>query len=140
MEIKNRTKGSAKIIGALLLAMAGMCGLASRAKAQELVKATFTLSGQTRFGSTILPAGRYTVSVEPVTGMRAVGSPVAFSVRPESGSGPMVAVLATLSQEGCDGGLSLVSDGTGFVAQSMCLDKQQLKLHFDLSKSSGKLL
>jgi hypothetical protein len=140
MQNETRTNGSVKIIGALLMAMVGVCGLASRAKAQELVKATFTLSGQTRFGSTVLPAGRYTISVEPVTGMRAVGRPVAFTARPESGVGPMVAILATLSQEGCEGGLALVSDGTGFVAQSMCLDKQQLKLHFDLSKSSGKLL
>jgi len=140
MQSENRTNGSVKMIGALLLATIGVFGLAGRAKTQELVKATFTLARETRFGSTVLPAGRYTVSVEPVTGMRAVGSPVAFSVRPESGRGPMVAVLATLSQEDCEGGLALVSEGTGFVAQSMCLDKQQLKLHFDLSRSSGKPL
>jgi hypothetical protein len=136
---EKRTIGRTLVAGALLLAMMGAGGLGSRATAQELVRARFTLSGETRFGTTVLPAGRYELLVEPISEMRAVGSPVAISVRSDDG-GRIAAVLATASQQGCDAsGLTLHSDGNGFVAQSLCLQPQQLTLHFDLART-GKLL
>jgi hypothetical protein len=137
----NRSKSifKAGILAALLVGAAGS-GIVSRVAAQELVKATFTLTEETRFGATVLPAGQYTLLVEPITPMRAVGSPVAITVRAENGSRTFVSVLATASQEGCSRDeLKLSSNGTGHFAQSMCLEKQQLMLHFDGSRS-GNLL
>jgi hypothetical protein len=140
MRQEKTTIGGLRIVGALLLAVIGVSGLASLAAARELVRAKFTLSAETRFGATVLPAGRYELLVEPISAMRAVGSPVAISVRSEDGA-RMAAVLAKASQQDCDAsGLTLHSDGSGFVAQSLCLQAQQLTLHFDLSRSGGKLL
>ena len=141
VKMKNETKATkiSRFTRVLALAVIAMFGIATLTPAQELVKATFTLTKDTRFGSTVLPAGRYTASVEPVSGMRTVGSTVAIVVRPEASSGRIVSVLATASREGCDGGLTLQAEGAGFAAQTMCLDKQQLVLHFDLSHS-GNLL
>jgi len=125
---------------ALLLGLVSVFAIANSASAQELVRATFTLNEETRFGTTVLPAGQYTLFVEPITPLRAVGSPVAITVRSDRASRPYVAVLATASQEGCGKDeLKLSSSTTGFVAQSMCLGTQQLMLHFDGSRS-GNLL
>jgi hypothetical protein len=129
------------VVGVLLaLALTGVCGVASRATAQELVKARFTLTEETRFGNTVLPAGQYTLLVEPISQLRPVGSPVAITVRSESASTPFVSVLATASQEGCDRDqLKLISTGAGQVAQSMCLEKQGLTLHFDGAHANNPL-
>ncbi len=130
------------VVGMLAaLALTGVCGFAGRTTAQELVKAKFTLTEEARFGSTVLPAGQYTLLVEPLSQLRPVGSPVAITVRSESGSAQFAAILATASQEGCDRDqLKLISAGTGYVAQSMCLEKQGLMLRFDGSHPNGNPL
>jgi hypothetical protein len=117
----------------LLFALFVVCGVSSPTSAQEIAKGTFTLTEGTRFGATVLPAGHYTLSVESVASTRAVGSLVSVFVRPESKTGPVASVLAMASQQGCEvtaNGLKLLSDGTGFVARSMCLEKQGLVVHF----------
>ena len=135
----NKSVYGAGILATLALALVG-AGAAGRVAAQDLVKAKFTLSSETRFGTTVLPAGQYTLFVEPISSVRAVGSPVAVTVRSENGTGPHVAVLVTASQEVCGKDeLKLNASGSGFVAQSMCLGTQQLMLHFDGSRS-GNLL
>lgn len=135
----NKSMFGAGILATLALALIGV-GAATRVAAQDLVKAKFTLTSDTRFGATVLPAGQYTLFVEPISPVRAVGSPVAITVRSENGGGPYVAVLATASQEGCGKDeLKLNPSGTGFVAQSMCLGTQQLMLRFDGTRS-GNLL
>ena len=130
------------VVGVLAaLALTAVCGVASRTAAQDLVKATFTLTSETRFGSTVLPAGQYTLLVEPISQLRPVGSPVAITVRPENGSGPFASILATAAQEGCGRDqLKVISTGAGFVAQSMCLEKQGLTLRFDGSHANGNPL
>ena len=136
---KNASAVGAGLLATLALGLIGAAA-ATRVTAQDLVKATFTLSKETRFGATVLPAGQYTLLIEPINPIRAVGSPVAISVRPESGTGPSVSVLATASQESCGKDeLKLNATGNGFAAQSMCLGSQQLMLHFDGSHS-GNLL
>ena len=70
------------------LAAIAILGVTTLTPAQDLVKARFTLSKETRFGATVLPAGQYTLFVEPISPIRAVGSPVAITVRSENGSGP----------------------------------------------------
>jgi hypothetical protein len=137
--MRNNTFTVAGLLGAL--AFTAVCGMAGRTAAQDLVKATFTLNSETRFGSTVLPAGQYTLLVEPISQLRPVGSPVAITVRPENGSAPFVSILATAAQEGCNRDqLKLLAVGTGYVAQSMCLEKQGLTLRFDGSHANGKPL
>ena len=113
-------------------------GVSSSTKAQELMKGTFTLSAETRFGGTLLPAGHYTVSVEPITTINGAGTRVLVFVRPETKSGPVASIFAMASQEACDtpSGLTLVSDSNGLAARSLCLSKQGLMVDFDLSRFS----
>jgi len=135
----NKSVYRGRILATLALALIG-AGAATRVVAQELVKAKFTLTAETRFGATVLPAGQYTLFLEPINSIRAVGSPVAITVRSDNGNGPYLSVLATASQEGCGKDeLKLNASGTGYAAQSMCLGTQQLMLHFDGSRS-GNLL
>jgi hypothetical protein len=108
------------------------------ARAQEIVKGTFTLDEGTRFGTTLLPAGHYTMFIAPVTSLTAPGSRVSVFIRPESKSGPVASVFALASQRACDAGsgLTLLSDGRGLVARSLCLEKQGLLVDFDSSRSA----
>lgn len=121
-----------------LFALILAAGVSSSIKAQELVKGTFTLSTEARFGGTLLPAGHYTVSVEPVTSVSARSSRVLVFVRSENKSGPVASVFATASTEACDtpSGLTLLSDGTGLAARSLCFSKQGIMIAFDLSRFS----
>jgi hypothetical protein len=129
------------IMRTLLFALFVVCGASNPTRAQEIVKGTFTLSEGTRFGDTLLPAGHYTVSIEPITSLRAVGSLVSVFVRPDGRTGPVASVVAMASQQGCEvtpNGLKLLSDGTGLVARSMCLETQGLMVHFDLSRTTER--
>jgi hypothetical protein len=131
MRFEKITATTKKILaGALCAAMALVGGV----KAQELVKGAFTLNAEARFGSTVLPAGHYTVSIAPVTALSATGARVLVFVRPESKPGPVASILAMASTEGCDtpSGLTLVSESSGLVARSLCLGKQGLSIDFDL--------
>jgi hypothetical protein len=138
---RNSSSSTMKMLLFALLVVCGVASSTSSARAQEIVRGTFTLNKGTRFGETLLPAGRYMVSVETLTSTRAVGSRVSVFVRPESGTGPVASVFALASQQGCEvtpNGLTLVSDGTGLVASSMCLEKQGLVIDFDLSRPSER--
>jgi hypothetical protein len=111
-------------------------GISSPANAQDNVKGTFTLSAETHFGTTLLPAGHYTVSIEPIASITSAGTRVLVFVRPETKSGPVASLFAMASAEACDtpSGLTLASDGTGLAARSLCLSKQGLMIDFDLSR------
>ena len=100
------------------------------------MKGTFTLNTETRFGTTLLPAGHYTVSVEPLTTVTGPASRVLVFDRPETKSGPVASLFAMASPEACDtpSGLTLASDGAGLAARSLCLSKQGLMIDFDLSR------
>jgi len=103
------------------------------------VKGAFTLNAETRFGSTVLPAGNYTVSVAQVTALTSSGSRVLVFVRPESKPGPVASILALASNESCENpsGLTLVSESNGLVARSLCLGKQKLAIDFDLPRAEA---
>lgn len=127
---ENALRGSSII--RMVLTIVLVCGVPASIVGQELVKGTFTLSEPVRFGSTVLPAGPYAMSIEPVTATK-----VLVFVRAENKVSPIASLLATASQRGCDvgsRGLNLESDGNGLVARSMCLDKQELTIDFDLSR------
>jgi hypothetical protein len=129
--LKNINTTTKKVLaGTLFAAMALVGGV----KAQELVKGAFTLNAEVRFGSTVLPAGHYTVSIAPVTALAASGTRVLVFVRPESKAGPVASILAMASSETCEtpSGLTLVSESSGMVARSLCLSKQGLAIDFDL--------
>jgi len=130
---------SSRIMTKLFLFALVLAGaVSSSTKAQELVKGTFTLDTEARFGGTLLPAGHYTVSVEPVTSIAAAGSRVLVFVRSENKSRPVASVFALASTEACDtpSGLTLLSDGTGLAARSLCFSKQGIMIAFDLSRFS----
>ncbi len=129
--LKNVTTTTKRALtGTLFAAMSLVGGV----KAQELVKGAFTLNAETRFGSTVLPAGHYTVSIAPVTALAASGTRVLVFVRPESKAGPVASILAMASSEACEtpSGLTLVSESSGMVARSLCLSKQGMAIDFDL--------
>ncbi len=137
MRIENLKKITAIGKKIALGTVLGAIALLGVAKAQELVKGAFTLNAETRFGSTILPAGHYTVSIAPVTSMTASGTRVLVFVRPDSKPGPVASILALASNESCENpsGLTLVSESNGLVARSLCLDKQGLMIDFDMPRA-----
>jgi hypothetical protein len=134
MQIENWKKVAAIGTKVVFGTMLGAVALLGAAKAQELVKGSFTLNAETRFGSTILPAGHYTVSIAPVTALAASGTRVLVFVRPDSKPGPVASILALASSESCENpsGLTLVSEPNGLVARSLCLGKQGLAIGFDM--------
>ncbi|MBV9886076.1 MAG: hypothetical protein JO119_05965 [Acidobacteria bacterium] len=133
---KNISATTKKVVLSATLAAVALVGAA---KAQELIKGAFTLNAETRFGSTVLPAGHYTVSIAPVTALAASGTRVLVFVRPESKPGPVASILAMASSEACDtpSGLTLVSEPNGLTARSLCLGKQGLAIDFDLQHSEA---
>ena len=132
---KKQASSSRIMTKLFLFALILAAGFSSSTKAQELVKGTFTLGTEARFGGTLLPAGHYTVSVEPVTSVSATSSRVLVFVRSENKSGPVASVFALASTEACDtpSGLTLLSDRTGLAARSLCFSKQGIMIAFDLS-------
>jgi hypothetical protein len=134
--MKNIIATTKKVALATGLAAVALLGAA---KAQELVKGVFTLTAETRFCSTVLPAGHYTVSIAPVTALAASGTRVLVFVRPESKAGPVASILAMASNEGCEtpSGLTLVSESNGLTARSLCLGKQGLSIDFDLPRADA---
>jgi hypothetical protein len=128
--------GSFSIVKLFLFALLLAGGVASSANAQDLVRGTFILNTETRFGTTLLPAGHYTVSVAPLTTVTGPASRVLIFVRPDAKSGPVASLFALASAEACDtpSGLTLASDGAGLAARSLCLSKQGLMIDFDLSR------
>jgi hypothetical protein len=137
MQIENLKKVTAIGKKVVLAATLGAVALLGAAKAQELVKGAFALNADTRFGSTVLPAGHYTVSIAPVTAMTASGTRVLVFVRPDSKPGPVASILALASSEPCENpsGLTLVSESNGLVARSLCLGKQGLAIDFDMPRA-----
>ena len=133
---KNTRYGNFSIVKLFLFALLLAAGGASSATAQDLVRGTFILNTETRFGTTLLPAGHYTVSVEPLTTVTGPAARVLVFVRPDAKSGPVASLFATASAEACDtpSGLTVASDGAGLAARSLCLSKQGLMIDFDLAR------
>jgi hypothetical protein len=137
MRIHKTLRSGFLIKKALLSGILLVCGAAIPVLAQELVRGTFTLSEGTRFGTTVLPKGRYVVSIVPVTAMTSSGNMVSVFVRPEDKVGPVASMLALATPKGCEttpSGLNLLADGAGMAVHSMCLEKQGLFVDFDLGR------
>jgi len=130
-------RSSSLTLKLFVFALFAVCGISTSTQAQEFVKGTFVLTAETHFGTSLLPAGHYTVTVEPITSMTSSGTRVLVFIRPENKSGPVASTFAMASQGGCDtpSGLKLVSDGTGLAARSLCIAKQGLMIDFDFPPS-----
>src|ERR1700727_2719424 len=122
MQVENLKKITAIGKKVVLATALGAVALLGAAKAQELVKGAFTLTADTRFGSTILPAGHYTVSIAPVTEMTASGTRLLVFVRPDSQPGPVASILALASAEACASisGLPFATESNARSARALC--------------------
>ncbi len=125
---------------AVLLGLMALCGAASSVRGQETADGKFTLSENTRFGKTVLPAGTYTFSVEPTGTLQSVNSiqdarhAVLVIVRPETKTGPVAVIfaMASRSAHAVDSSkLVLTPVNNGMALHSMYLDQQGLVLDFD---------
>ncbi len=137
--LKNRSiyrKILAKILAWGALAI---CANASPLLAQNAIGGTFTLNESARFGSTILAAGPYKFSIEPIGTIQSIrtiqqgaGHLVLVVLKPEK-SGPIASMFAMASpsdhsREASE--LVLESEKAGTLAETLYLEKEGLMVDF----------
>lgn len=129
-----------------LVAVAGCIVAASPACAQGGVVGKFTLPYEVRWGKTLLHAGTYNYSIEPlgvqsVTSIQASPEPVLVTVRGEHG-GPATLLLAMASQragESDASGLSFLSENGERTVRSLSVDKFGIIVRFKQGKAAGEV-
>lgn len=119
-------------------ALAG-CAFASPALAQNSIAGHFTLKENARFGSSVLAAGAYKFSIEPIGTMQSVRSIeggashlVLVVMRPEK-SGQAASIFAMASPSDHTGNaseLTLDAEGAGTLVETMYLEKEGLLVDF----------
>jgi hypothetical protein len=124
-----------------------VCGTATPASAQNAIAGNFTLKENARFGNTLLGAGQYKFSIEPIGTIQSIhsiqggaGHLVLVVVRPEK-SGPVASIFAMASPSGhaSEGNeLVLESEKTDTLAQTMNLPKEGLVVDFNWSNPKSK--
>jgi hypothetical protein len=124
-----------------------ICAQARPLLAQDVIGGNFTLNESARFGSTLLLAGPYKFSIEPVgtvQSMRAIqqgaGHMVLVVVKPEK-SGPMASMFAVASpsdhaREADSLVLELQKEGT--LVGALYLEKEGLRVDFLWSNPKAK--
>lgn len=128
-----------------LLALVGCLAAVSPAFAQGIV-GKFTLPFQVRWGTTLLQAGTYNYSIEPlglqsVTSIQAAPEPVLVMVRGAEG-GPATLLLAMASQrvEESDGsGLTFLLENGERTLRSLSVNNFGIVVRFKMPKGSGEL-
>jgi hypothetical protein len=137
-----RTRAKLALFGALAI-----CGTASPVFGQEILAGKFTLTENTRFQNSVLPAGRYKYSIEPLGNIQSLSSIqgvdhlVLVVVRPEITSGPKAAFFAMASRgvrNAEPNGLALVYENNEKVADALYLEKSGLLVDFDGRGAKGK--
>jgi len=124
-----------------------ICANASPLLAQDAIGGNFTLNESARFGSTLLPAGPYKFSIEPVgtvLSMRAIqqgaGHMVLVVVKPEK-SGPVASMFAMASPSDhareADS-LVLEPHKAGTLVGALYLEKEGLRVDFLWSNPKAK--
>jgi hypothetical protein len=129
-----------------LVAAAGCIVAASPACAQGGLVGKFTLPYEVRWGKTLLHAGTYNYSIEPlgvqsVTSIQASPEPVLVTVRGEQG-GPATLLLAMASQragESDASGLAFVSENGERTVRSLSVDKFGIIVRFKQGKAAGEV-
>jgi hypothetical protein len=117
-----------------------VCGTATPALAQNAVAGTFTLSENARFGNTLLGAGQYKFSIEPIGNIQSIrsiqqgaGHLVLVVLRPEK-AGPVASIFAMASPSGRASEVNelvLGSERKDTLAQTMNLPKEGLVVDFN---------
>lgn len=134
--------GKILLFGALLA-----CAAANPVLAQNSIAGNFTLNESARFGNTVLGAGQYEFSVEPIGTVQSIrsiqegaGHLVLVVLRPEK-SGRVASVFAMASPSGHTretNELILEPKKTGALVQSLYLEKQGLLVDFTWSSAKSK--
>lgn len=116
-----------------------ICANASPLLAQNAISGSFTLNESARFGGTILTAGPYRFSIEPIgttqsirTIQQGAGHLVLVVLKPER-SGPIASMFAMASPSDHSreaNELVLESERTGTLAEALYLEKEGLMVDF----------
>jgi len=116
-----------------------LCANATPLLAQNVIGGNFTLNESTRFGNTVLGAGRYKFSVEPIGTIRSIrsiqqgaGHLVLVVLKPEK-SGPVASMFAMASPSGHTreaSELVLEPVKAGTLAETLYLEKEGLMVDF----------
>ena len=124
-----------------------VCAGASPALAQNSIAGTFTLKENARFGNTVLAAGPYKFSIEPIGTIQSIrsiqqgaGHLVLVVMKPEK-SGPTASLFAMASpsdQTRDASELVLAPDKQVTLAQAMYLEKEKLLVDFNWSGPKAK--
>jgi hypothetical protein len=142
-------KASYRTVLARMLAWGALvvCSSASPAFAQNTIAGNFTLKENARLGSTLLAAGPYKFSIEPVGTIRSIqsieqgaGHLVLVVIKPEK-SGPTASIFAMASSSDHvseASGLILESERAGTLVQTMYLEKEGLAVDFRWSSPKTK--
>jgi hypothetical protein len=124
-----------------------VCIPASPAMAQDEIDGKFTLTENARFGDTVLGAGQYKFSIEPIGTIQSIrsiqqgaGHLVLVTVRPEK-SGPVASIFAMASpsnraREANE--LILEPEKAGTLAESMYLERDGLVVDFRWASPKAK--
>ena len=123
----------------LAWAALALCANATPLLAQNVIGGNFTLNESTRFGNTVLGAGRYKFSVEPIGTIRSIrsiqqgaGHLVLVVLKPEK-SGPVASMFAMASPSGHTreaSELVLAPEKAGTLAETLYLEKEGLMVDF----------
>jgi hypothetical protein len=131
----------------LALAALAVCASASPALAQESIAGNFTLNKNARFGNSILAAGHYTFSLEPIGNIQSIhsiqqgaGHLVLVVIKPEK-SGPTASIFAMASptdhaREASK--LILAQERNDTLVQTLYLEKEGLMVDFRWSSPRTK--
>ena len=124
-----------------------VCVTASPLLAQNAIGGNFTLNETARFGNTILGAGQYKFSIEPIGNVQSIrsiqqgnGHLVLVVLRPEK-SGPVASIFAMASPSGHGhetNELVLEPEKAGTLAQTMYLEAEGLVVDFRWSTPKAK--
>jgi hypothetical protein len=124
-----------------------VCSTAAPALAQNAVTGNFMLNENARFGNTLLVAGQYKFSIEPIGNIQSIrsiqqgaGHLVLVVLRPEK-AGPVASIFAMASPSGrasAANELVLGSEKTETLAQIMNLSKEGLVVDFNWSNPKSK--
>ena len=139
-DLKSKSIYQTVLARALAWGALAVCVSASPLLAQNEIAGNFTLNENARFGDTILRAGRYKFSIEPVGTIQSLrsiqqgaGHLVLVVLRPEK-SGQVASIFAMASpsdhaREASE--LILESEKTETLAQTMYLQKEGLVVDFN---------
>ena len=116
-----------------------LCANASPLLAQNAIAGNFTLNESVRFGNTVLAAGLYTFSIEPIGTMQSIrtiqqgaGHLVLVVLKPQK-AGPTASIFAMASpsdhsREASE--LVLEPEKTGTLAETLYLEKEGVMVDF----------